>query len=194
MCIIITNKKKLKEAYNIEKELYIPNCSKIKEIRFWFTNEPIYMIWRFVKLLRKCEYIKNTNNGYISNIILSFYRRRKNNLGMKLGLEIHENCFDIGLHIYHGNIVVNSGVEVGKNCKMHGVNCIGNKAISNQCPKLGDNIELGFGAGIFGDVYIPSGCIIGANSVVLKTPYKINSVLVGIPAKEKDSIKFYEKI
>lgn len=182
---MIKDKKKLKETYRIEKDLYIPNCSKVREIRLWFTNEPIYMIWRFVKLLRRCEYLKNTSGGGISDIILALYRRRKNYLGMKLGLEIHENCFDIGLHIYHGNIVVNSAVKVGKNCKLHGMNCIGNKGITNECPILGDNVELGFGAGIFGGINIPSGSMVGANAVVLKTPDKINSILIGVPAKEK---------
>lgn len=103
-------------------------------------------------------------------------------MGYKLGLEIHENCFEEGLQIFHGNIVVNSSAKVGKNCKLHGMNCIGNKGNEPECPILGDNIEIGFGAGIFGKIEIPEGCIIGANAVVVKSPPKSSCVLSGVPA------------
>lgn len=103
-------------------------------------------------------------------------------MGYRLGLEIHENCFEEGLQIFHGNIVINSSVRIGKNCKLHGMNCIGNKGDRPECPVLGDDIEIGFGAGIFGNVEIPKGCVIGANAVVVKSPPQSNSVLAGVPA------------
>ena len=180
---MIENKKQLKEILAIEKELYLPNCNRIKELRYEYTKEPIFMLWKYIKTLRVCEYQKNRKKSILSQTLLAIYRRKKNKIGLKVGLEIHENCFGPGLLIYHGNIVINSATRVGKNCKLHGMNCIGNKGTDTLCPVLGDNVEVGFGAGIFGEVDIPSGCIIGANAVVIKTPEK-KSVLVGVPAKE----------
>ncbi|WP_373878961.1 hypothetical protein [Limosilactobacillus fermentum] len=48
---------------------------------------------------------------------------------------------------------------------------------------MGNNVEVGVGARIIGDISIGSGCIIGANSVVTRNFGK-SKILVGIPARE----------
>lgn len=54
-------------------------------------------------------------------------------------------------------------------------------------PVLGDNVELGFGATVIGDVYIADGCKIGA--VVTKSCYEPYSTLVGFPRVIHSNVK-----
>ena len=113
-----------------------------------------------------------------------FARRRKNKLGRLLGIEMWENSFDRGLKIWHtGNIVINGKSQIGKNCILHGNNCIGNSGLSSKCPRLGDNVRLGFGATIIGDVEIANNVTIAAGAVVVSSCLQENAVLAGIPAK-----------
>ena len=102
-----------------------------------------------------------------------------------IGIEIYPNCFGKGLEIWHaGGIVVNHEVRVGENCILHGGNCIGNKGSINVTPVLGDNVDIGYGASIIGDVYIADNTIIGTNAVVVKSVNEPGKTVVGVPAHE----------
>lgn len=50
-------------------------------------------------------------------------------------------------------------------------------------PVLGNNIYIGAGAKIIGNIYLADDCVIGANAVVTKSVLEPGSVLVGVPAK-----------
>ena len=172
---MIKTRKELKEVLRIEKELY-PNT-----LFDYIVNYQRIYNWKYIKLLRKCEYYKN-NNRKISYLL---YSRKKNNLGKKIGIEMWENTFDSGLIIHHnGNIVVNGQAKVGKNCQLHGDNCIGNSKLGSGFPKIGDNVDIGVGAKIIGDVFIANGIKIGANAVVNKSFYEENITIVGVPARK----------
>ena len=98
------------------------------------------------------------------------------------GIHIGVNVCDEGLSIAHvGPIVVHGKSKIGKNLRLHvGVNIGAN---GGEPPVLGDNIYIGPGAKIFGDIKIASGCRIGANAVVCKNCEEENCTLVGVPAK-----------
>lgn len=173
----------LREQLKREKSNY-PNS--------WFDNiscnQRVYN-WRFIKLLRKCEYYREKANKSINPICKGLYwicRIRKNRLGVFIGIEIPENVFWEGLIIHHnGNIVVNGSAEVGKNCQLHGDNCIGNVGKENSltdCPRIGDNVEIGVGAKIIGGITLADNIKIGANAVVTQSFYEDGITLVGIPA------------
>jgi serine O-acetyltransferase len=51
-------------------------------------------------------------------------------------------------------------------------------------PKIGDNVYIGPGAKIFGDIEIADGIAIGANSVVNRSFTEPNIGIAGIPAKK----------
>lgn len=51
-------------------------------------------------------------------------------------------------------------------------------------PKIGNNVQIGCGAVIIGNVTIGNNVYIGANAVVLKD-VPDNSIAVGVPAKIK---------
>ena len=77
---------------------------------------------------------------------------------------------------------------------MNNVN-IGANQGSNKAPQIGDNVYIGPGAVIFGDITIADGCYIGANAVVNKDIVEPYSVVVGIPAKviKIDNVSWWQK-
>ena len=120
------------------------------------------------------------------------YRR----LSILTGLNIPINTCEEGLTIYHtGSITVNSATKIGKNCCiMNNVN-IGANGGSPKAPIIGDNVYIGPGAVIYGDIRIADGCYIGANAVVNKSFEETNTVIAGVPAKAigKDEVCWWEK-
>lgn len=175
---MIYTREDLKRVIAYEKELY-PN-----HLFDYLVNYQRVYNWRYIKWLRKAEYHKN-NKGIIHKLLYIFCARRKNTLGNRIGVEIWENSFDEGLVIHHnGNIVINGGAKIGKNCKLHGDNCFGNSKAGSSMPKLGDNVDIGVGAKILGDVTIANGIIIGANAVVTKSFIEENITIAGVPARK----------
>lgn len=88
-----------------------------------------------------------------------------------------------GLRIHHfGGIIFHSRVKMGEHCTIyHGVT-FGDKGGYGEPPTVGNNVLVGTGAKILGDIYIGDNAIIGANAVVLKAVP--NDVMVGgVPAK-----------
>jgi len=153
---------------------------KRKNMRFF--NE----IWAFQRLLRKVEYYKNCKNSifyrpYYYCLYLMFHL-----LGTFLGFNIEPNVFGPGLSISHtGTITVNGNARVGENCRIHVCTVIGTKAgTGEKTPKIGNNVYIGPGAKIFGDIEIADGIAIGANSVVNKSFTEPNIGIAGIPAKK----------
>lgn len=178
---MINTKTELKKTLDGEKRLYFDtfwDCVKLYLLR-----DHDYLLWRYVKSLRFTEY--HYNAGHRLRYLI--WQRRKNILGARLGITIWHNTVDCGLKIWHyGAITINGHAKIGKNCQLHGENCIGNKGVnSDKAPIIGDNVDIGVGAKIIGDVIIADDIKIGANAVVTKSFNKKGVTLVGIPAVEK---------
>lgn len=137
----------------------------------------------FILFLRLTEFYTNTK-GFLHPFLAKICRYKLGRYSMHLGLSIPINTCDRGLTIYHfGSIVLNHNATIGKNCCiMNNVNIGANKG-SSKAPQIGDDVYIGPGAVIFGDIHIADGCYIGANAVVNKTVEEPNSVIVGVPAK-----------
>ena len=178
---MITNKKEKERILEIERKNY-DIISKRKMLTLFLLSDHNYLLWKYNKYLRNTEYYYNIGN----RILYQYYQRKKNKLGSKLGITMWHNVADEGLHIWHyGSVIVNGHAKLGKNCQLHGENCIGNKGDFDQAaPVLGDNVDVGVGAKIIGDVYIANNVKIGANAVVTKSCYREGAVLVGVPARE----------
>ena len=163
---MITSKKDLIEYIDSDNTWFsLDNVRSTLIARF--ARYTAYELKKYLIFLRKQEYYINTANGSkFKGLMGLIYERKKNKLGNKLGIEIHPNCFEKGLQIYHGNIIVNSAVRVGQNCKLHGNNCIGNNGLNDSVPMLGNNIDIGFGSIIIGEIIIADNIIIGASSLV----------------------------
>lgn len=182
---MIVSKAELKECLKIERKLYFKN-TRYNNIINYLTNDPRLKVWKYIKILRKTEYYyNNMKKSLIYKLLYFLYRRRKNRWGIKLGIDIWENSFETGLIIHHpGNIVINGHARIGKNCSLHGNNCIGNNGFTTETPVIGNNVDIGFGASIIGNVTIADNVKIGAGAVVVKSCNKEGATLVGIPARE----------
>ncbi len=180
----IKTKKELKETIEYEKNIYLGKSSKAR-IKERFTKYRLWSIFQYLKALRRAEYYfnKKSKNVYFE-IKYLFAERKKNKIGNKLGIEICNNSVNKGLFICHsGSIVINGEARIGKDCILHGDNCIGNDGSNSEAPIIGDNVDIGVGAKIIGDVKIANDTVIGAGAVVVKSFEIPGSVIVGVPAK-----------
>ena len=175
---MITTKKELK-YYLAQDALALNHTRKKPKL---FGDE----IWKFQITLRKTEYYsylyKHSKKHVIFNYL--FNKSKLHKLSLKLGFSIPLNAFGPGLAIVHyGTIVVSSAAKIGKNCRLHeGVN-IGATNGSTLAPKIGDNVFIGSGAKIIGDISIADNVAIGANAVVVKSITEVGTY-GGIPAKK----------
>lgn len=183
---MIKNKEELKNYLINEKKIYMPT-SKISIIKCMLMGSYKYQIWKYIKLLRKTEYwFYIRNNNIFNKSIYSWFQYRKNKLGIKLGMDIDGFTFKEGLCIYHSQgIVINGNSRIGKNCILHGANVIGNMGENTNAPVIGDNVRLGIGAKVLGEIYIADDVQIGAGAVVIESCYDKGALLVGVPARIK---------
>ena len=100
------------------------------------------------------------------------------------GIEIHPGAkIDDGFFIDHGmGVVIGETSVIGKNCHLfQGVTLGGTSTRrAKRHPTLGDNVVVGAGAKVIGDVTIGDNAKIGAGSVVV-TNVPANATVVGVP-------------
>lgn len=153
-------------------------CITRKRPRF-YSDE----IWKFQRCLRRQEYYTNCGGG---NRILRIINKIKfHRLSIKLGFSIPINVFGPGLAIVHyGTIVVSPGARIGANCRIHEGVTIGATNGETKAATIGDNVFIGSGAKIIGDITISSNVAIAANAAVVKDVICENGCTVGgVPAK-----------
>jgi len=86
---------------------------------------------------------------------------------------------------HSGGIVVSGFARFGDNCRIRSGVVIGLSRIEDPCaPHFGDNVDVGAGAKVLGNIRIGSNVLIGANAVVL-TDVPDNCIAVGVPARIK---------
>ncbi len=102
------------------------------------------------------------------------------------GIEIHPGAtIGTGLFIDHGmGVVIGETSVIGKNVTLYqGVTLGGTgKEKGKRHPNIGDNVVVGTGAKILGNITIGDNSYIGANAVVLKD-VPPNSTVVGVPGR-----------
>ena len=147
--------------------------------------KPWEHVWRFQRLLRRCEYYTNCRKDPLGKVIRMWLRLRLRLFGMKCGFCIPPNVFGKGLSIAHtGNIIINPSVRIGDYCRLHvGVNIGTAAGLADACPTIGNNVYIAPGAKIFGKITIADNVVIGANAVVNKDCLEPGVTLGGIPAK-----------
>lgn len=152
-------------------------ASKLKE-QFFPKEE-----WQFIKAMRRLEYYQNVSKyniiGKIKWIISKFLFRK---ISIKFGYSIPINVFGAGLSLPHrGNIIINPKTKIGENCRIHvGVNIGAHK---DKAPIIGNNVYIGPGAILFGNIEIADNITIGANATVNKSFTMPNVTIAGTPAK-----------
>ena len=83
---------------------------------------------------------------------------------------------------HSGGIVVSGFARFGDNCRIRTGVVIGLSRVEDPCaPQFGDNVDIGAGAKVLGNIRIGNNVLIGANAVVL-TDVPDNCLAVGVPA------------
>ncbi|WP_434043194.1 MULTISPECIES: serine O-acetyltransferase [Sorangium] len=91
-------------------------------------------------------------------------------------------------------VVIHSRAVIGDNCLVSQNVTIGRNFGSQGVPRIGNDVYVGTGSVVFGDISVGDNVIIGANSVVNKD-VPSNTVVVGNPLKVIASgrtLKYYE--
>jgi len=161
---------------------YIGKADVVSFLRCMWANPCFkYSFW-----LRTCAYLEQSEiwcNSVLVVIARSLFFLRYT---YKYGISIpYITKIGSGFCIGHfGGIVVNDQAVIGKNCTIaHGVTLgKANRGKNKGYPTIGDNVYIGPGAKIVGNVKIGNNVAIGANCVVTKD-VPDNAVVAGVPGK-----------
>jgi serine O-acetyltransferase len=86
---------------------------------------------------------------------------------------------------HFGGIIISGFATFGDNCVIRDGVTVGLRRVDDPvAPKIGDNVDIGTGAKVLGEITIGDNVVIGANAVVLED-VPPNSIAVGVPARIK---------
>lgn len=157
---IINTIKQRDPAIKSTKEALLYPC--FKAMVYYYLSHKLYLKKRFFIARYLCEKAKR-----------------------KTGIEIHPGA-SIGKNLFidHGTgVVIGETAVIGDNVTMfHGVTLggTGNEKDKKRHPTIGNNVFIGSGAKILGNITIGNNVKIGANAVVLKD-VEDDRTVVGIP-------------
>jgi serine O-acetyltransferase len=133
------------------------------------------------RLLRRAEFHTNKPPTPMGRVTALWTYYRFMTYSERLGYTVPLNTFGPGLSIAHkGTVIVNENVRAGRNCRLHPDCTIGDRG--GRSPVLGDEVWVGAGARILGNLSIGDGAAVGANAVVL-SDVAPKTTVVGIPAR-----------
>jgi serine O-acetyltransferase len=109
-----------------------------------------------------------------------FYKLVQIFTGIELPCEVEVgNNFVID---HFGGIIISGYARFGDNCRIRNGVVVGLKNVNRPAaPQFGNNVDIGAGAKILGNIRIGNNVSIGANAVVLRD-VPDNSIAVGVPA------------
>ena len=175
---MITSKKQLKEVLLTDAK-----ANSRRTIAPKFLGDEI---WKFIIAMRKLDfYSYKKRRNKLCIIPWLHYKLKYKNLSLKLGFSIPYNAIGAGFGLMHyGTIVINSNAKIGKNCKIHTCVNIGATGGNPEAPQIGDNVYIGPGSQLIGNITIADGVCIGAGAVVVKSIEEPNTTWAGVPARK----------
>lgn len=176
-----TGPKTFKELkYYIRKDLCYVNGHPYRTLFSRYFGEAGF---RFIFWLRWTRYFFLKGTPYF--LLFLFSRAIMKHFAYKHSFDISFRAqIGPGLIIAHfGYIIVTSNSVIGSNCTLRPGVVFGKKLTATTGgPTVGNNVNIGVGTTIVGDVKIGDNVIIGANSVVTKD-VPSNCVIAGAPAR-----------
>ncbi|HKJ36323.1 MAG TPA: hypothetical protein VKA36_07135 [Solirubrobacterales bacterium] len=88
-----------------------------------------------------------------------------------------------GLHILHGQVVIDGITEIGPGATIGPLTSIGLTAGVLFGPQIGRDVTIGSGARLLGNVTIGDEARVGANAVVVGGSVEARTTVTGVPAK-----------
>jgi serine O-acetyltransferase len=173
----IKTRQDLRNFINYEKLLY---GAKHASLGFTPVLSEKAIIWRFVSLLRYEEFHQNAGHRLLS----LWYKFRRVKLGRKIGYNIGPNVIDKGFLLFHVGSVLINAENIGTNfCCNINCACIAGGHDGGH-PTIGNNVIIGYGSVVCGDVFISDGVAIGACSFVNKSVFDSGVCVAGSPARK----------
>ncbi|WP_291551544.1 serine acetyltransferase [Comamonas sp. SCN 65-56] len=91
---------------------------------------------------------------------------------------------------HFGGIVISGYASFGDDCRIRNGVVVGLRRVDEPCaPQIGNNVDIGAGAKVLGNIRIGNNVVIGANAVVLRD-VPDNHVAYGVPAVIKPRTGF----
>lgn len=136
-------------------------------------------IIKYLEAMRRYSYYKNTlKNNYSFKFLLMIYWHRKwNKLGIKLGFSIGPDSLGYGVVLpHHGTIVVNENARIGNFAVIHTSTCV-----AGGDKDVGDYFYLSVGSQLVGKLSLGDGVSVAAHSLVNHS-FEDSVLLAGAPA------------
>lgn len=155
-----------------------------------FSDKPLF--WRWYYYLGKIQYRTLVYYRLSKGPFGWFFSQLYKGVSLKSGLEINTERLGGGVIVPHwGRILINAKT-VGDNLYVFHNVTIGHDYSTGK-PTIGNNVIIGTGATIIGDIVIGDNVIIGSNSLV-NSDIPNDSVVAGNPARpirktSRDSMK-----
>lgn len=160
-----------------------PACTCLPDVFLHFKG------FHALQSYRVAHHLWKTNRRTLAHYVQS-------QMSQNFQIDIHPNAtIRSGIMLDHGTgIVIGETAHVGYNCSiLHHVTLGGSgKRGVDRHPKVGNNVLLGAGATVLGNIEVGDGCQVGAGTLVIESLPQ-HSVAVGVPArvigqyKEKDA-------
>lgn len=174
-------KKVLQQFAYLVQDMKRWKCSSVKDVFYYIFEQGIWVtiFYRIGRALFLIDIpVIKIFLRFLGFILMKFSE-------IVLGATIRP-AVDIGPGLYIGHtglIRIHPEAKIGKNLSIGPGTILGEKGLGGKgAPQLGDNVYLGVGCKILGDVKIGSNAKIGANAVVVKDIPE-GGVAVGVPAR-----------
>lgn len=145
----------LKKTYNFISH-YLPTLVRSTFYRILLNGNPKVKVYGRVKII-------NLKNFYVSN-------------GVTLNDGVYINCT--------AKVNIGNNVRISSGCKIITTGLNNERSHVSKSISISDNCWLGVNSVILAGVTLKAGTIVGAGAVVTKSNDKINTTLVGVPARE----------
>lgn len=186
--IMIETKKELNE--------YIEQDAKANRITDIKKSMRTNVIWKFIVLTRKLDYTHyRRNQSHFYSPIRLYYRclrRQWDKLALKCGFSMSYRNIGKGFSIAHyGQLAINGGCVIGNNFRVHEGVTLGSSG--GGAPYIGNNVFIGTGAKVIGEITIADDVCIGAGAVVVRSITEKGTTWAGNPARkisDKNSHKY----
>jgi len=152
----------------------------IQSVNFWILLKVFIFLphpgLKFMTIFRLTQHFRIKNRPLFYFFFLWLCR-----LKFKYGFDIsYRTKIGKGLYIGHfGNVVIHGDAEIGDNCNIsQGITIgINNSGKHVGVPIIGNNVFIGPGACVFGNIHIGNNVVIGANAVVTEDIPEFSTVL-----------------
>jgi serine O-acetyltransferase len=150
-----------------------PSVHSRLEVILLYQGLHALIVHRLANFLYRCRF-------YFAARMLSQFARKLTGIEIHPGAKIGRNFF-----IDHGmGVVIGETCVIGDNVLLYQGVTLGGTGLKpgKRHPTIGDNVVVGAGAKVLGDITVGNNSYIGANAVVIND-VPANSTVVGVPGK-----------